>query len=88
MHFPLTVLKLHTHFPILKEQLSIGFEPSLLSNLAPDWLDDYNKFISELQSNFGPHDPEGEAKAEIKNLQMCDNQRVTKYLVKFNHLAD
>ena len=37
-------------------------------------------------ANFGPFDPEG-AKAELENLCMRDNQRITKYLVEFNRLA-
>ena len=63
------------------------FEPSLLSNSAPDWVDNYNEFISELQSNFGPYDLEGESEAEIENFLMCENQHIIKDLVKFSHLT-
>ena len=63
------------------------FEPSLTSGNDVSWLSDYSKFVSELRSHFGPFDPEGEAKAELENLHMRDNQRITKYLVKFNRLA-
>ena len=45
------------------------------------------EFISELRIHFGPFNPEGEAKVELKNLRMHDNQRITKYLVEFNRLA-
>ena len=51
------------------------------------WLSDYSEFISELHIHFGPFDPEGEAEAELENLRMRDNQRITKYLVEFNRLA-
>ena len=63
------------------------FEPSLTSGNDISWLSDYSKFVSELRIHFGPFDPEGEAKAELENLHMCDNQRITKYLVEFNRLA-
>jgi len=63
------------------------FEPGLLRPNPPDWLDDFDDFISELQNNFRPHDPEGKAEAELENLHMRENQQVTKYLVDFNRLA-
>jgi Domain of unknown function (DUF4939) len=63
------------------------FEPALTSNLPAPWLSNYAIFISELKSNFGPHDPEGEAEAELESLCMRDNQRITKYLVEFQRLA-
>ena len=63
------------------------FEPTLTSVQHAAWLSDYSMFISELQNNFGPHDPEGEAEAGLKNLRMCENQQITKYLVEFNGLA-
>ena len=63
------------------------FEPSLTSGKSPPWLNDYSDFIRELKNNFGPHDPEGEAEADLENLKMHDNQRIMKYLVDFNHLA-
>ena len=63
------------------------FEPLLTSGKSPPWLNDYSNFIGELKKNFGPHDPEGKAKANLKNLKMRDNQCITKYLVDFNRLA-
>ena len=60
------------------------FEPTLTSGRYAPWLTDYSAFVSELQNNFGPHDLEGEAEAVLENLQMCDTQRITKYLVEFN----
>ena len=43
--------------------------------------------VSKLRSHFRPFNPEGEAEAELENLRMRDNQRITKYLVEFNRLA-
>jgi Domain of unknown function (DUF4939) len=59
------------------------FEPALTSDLPAPWLSDYAIFVSELKSKFRPHTPEGEAEAELESLRMCDNQRITKYLVEF-----
>ena len=63
------------------------FEPSLTSGESLPWLDDYSDFVGELKNNFGPHDPKGEAEANLKNLKMHNNQHIVKYLVDFNHLA-
>ena len=62
-------------------------EPLLTSGESLPWLNDYSDFIGELKNNFGPHDPKGEAEADLKNLNMCDNQCIMKYLVDFNRLA-
>ena len=71
----------------LKGTVLDWFEPSLTSGNDISWLSDYSEFVSELHIHFGPFDPEGEAKAELENLCMCDNQRITKYLVEFTRLA-
>ena len=63
------------------------FKLLLTSGENLPWLNDYSNFVGELKNNFRPHDPEGEAKADLKNLKMCDNQCIVKYLVDFNHLA-
>ena len=64
------------------------FEPALMDpDEEPSWLSDYKEFVSELRTNFGPHDPEGEAEADLENLRMRENQRITKYAVEFNRLA-
>ena len=41
------------------------FKPSLTSGESPPWLDDHSDFVGELKNNFGPHDPEGEAEANL-----------------------
>ena len=38
------------------------FKPGLTSMDPPDWLENYSNFLSELKSNFGPYNPEGEPK--------------------------
>ena len=43
------------------------FELSLTSRLNPSWLNDYSNFILELKKNFGLHNPEGEAEANLEN---------------------
>jgi hypothetical protein len=43
--------------------------------------------LDELCTNFGPYDETGDAKHELTNLPMRDNQRVSDYLVHFSRLA-
>ena len=63
------------------------FKLSLASGLNPSWLDDYSNFILELKKNFRPHNPKGEAEADLENLCMHENQCIVKYLVNFNRLT-
>jgi len=66
------------------------FEPDLLSDentIHPDWMDDYSKFMLELQTNFGPHDPSGDAEMQLEHLNMHDGQHIDKYIVEFQQLA-
>ena len=67
------------------------FEPDLLNaanpNARPIWMDSYHQFISELKSNFGPHDLVGDAKHQLDNLSMKEGQKINKYIVEFNRLA-
>ena len=63
------------------------FEILLTSGKSLPWLNDYSDFVVELKNNFRPHDPEGKANTDLKNLYMCDNQHIVKYLVDFNHLT-
>ena len=48
---------------------------------------DFNAFILELESNFGPHDPIGDAKNLLTNLTMNENSKILKYNVEFWKLA-
>jgi Retrotransposon gag protein len=66
------------------------FEPALAddtSTAPPSWLSNWRDFTDELRTNFGPHDPVGDAEAEIENLRMREGQRITKYMVDFNRLS-
>ena len=65
------------------------FEPGLsgLTEEPPDWLEDWDAFVKELQTSFGPYDESGDVENEIVNLRMKDNQRISEYLVRFNSLA-
>ena len=67
------------------------FEPYLLDMehavMPPDFLSDYLFFCKELQENFGPLDPKGNAESLLEDLRMKENQRIAKYLVNFNRLA-
>ncbi|KAF8625827.1 hypothetical protein AX17_006759 [Amanita inopinata Kibby_2008] len=51
------------------------------------WMWDFEAFILELEDNFGPHDPAGDAETALTNLSMKDLHHVTKYVVEFNKLA-
>ena len=51
------------------------------------WMWDFRLFIQELEINFGPHDPEGDAENALSNLTMKDSHRVSKYIVDFNKFA-
>jgi hypothetical protein len=66
------------------------FEPDLLSDglsSCLDWMDDYSKFMLELQTNFRPHDPSGDAEMQLKQLNMHEGQCINKYVVEFQRLA-
>ncbi|KAG6327244.1 hypothetical protein ID866_11845 [Astraeus odoratus] len=66
------------------------FEPDLLDSIPstdPTWANDYSEFVIKLTTNFGPHDPVGNAKHQLDNLLMKDGSHINKYIVEFNHLA-
>ncbi|CDO70298.1 hypothetical protein BN946_scf184603.g9 [Trametes cinnabarina] len=47
----------------------------------------YEVFQQELQVKFGPYNITGQAKHNLENLWMADNQRITKYITQFNCLT-
>ena len=65
------------------------FKPDLLNvsnpNACPIWVDNYHQFISELKSNFGLHDPVGDAEHQLDNLSMKEGQQINKYVVRQEH---
>jgi Retrotransposon gag protein len=65
------------------------FEPGIsrLTDESPEWSNSWETFLDELCTNFRPYDETGDAKHELTNLRMRDNQRVSDYLVHFSGLA-
>jgi hypothetical protein len=65
------------------------FEPGIsrLTDEPPEWFDNWETFLDELHTNFGPYDEIGDAEHELTNLCMRDNQPVSDYLVRFSELA-
>ena len=57
------------------------------SELHPLWMENYQEFVLELQTNFGPYDPVGDAEHQLHHLSLKDEQRINKYMVEFNRLA-
>jgi hypothetical protein len=55
--------------------------------LRPLWMNNFKEFVLELQTNFGPHDPAGDAEHNLDHLSMKNGQRITKYVVEFNMIA-
>jgi hypothetical protein len=55
--------------------------------LRPLWMDDFKEFVQELQTNFGPHDPVGDAEHQLDHLSMKDGQHINKYVMEFNRIA-
>jgi hypothetical protein len=43
----------------------------------------FEVFINELEVNFGPHDPVGDAESSLTNLTMGEDSRIVKYNVEF-----
>ncbi|KAG6327173.1 hypothetical protein ID866_11916, partial [Astraeus odoratus] len=66
------------------------FEPDLLNatpGIEPAWANNYSEFVIELTTNFGPHNPVGDAEHQLNNLLMKDSSHINKYIIKFNCLA-
>jgi hypothetical protein len=66
------------------------FEPQIFNtdpNSVPYWAGNFQLFASELATTFGPHDPVGDAEAQLRELRMKPSDRIATFLVSFNHLA-
>ena len=48
---------------------------------------DYEAFLGELEDNFSPHDPVGDAKESLNKLNMKKTAHIIKYNVDFWELA-
>jgi hypothetical protein len=60
------------------------FEPGLmdLAN-STHWMWNFEVFINELEVNFSPHDPVGDAESSLTNLTMGEDSHIVKYNVEF-----
>ena len=65
------------------------FEPRIsgLTDNYPEWLDNWDLFVDELQNNFGPFDESTNVEHELTNLWMKDSQCISECLMCFNSLA-
>ena len=64
------------------------FEPFIINSIDKlDFMFNFSDFIGLLCSEFSPIDPTGEAEDLLDNFRMCDNQKLLKYNVEFQHLA-
>src|SRR3984893_407542 len=87
-NFPQDSDRVNFAVSFLKGMALEWFEPAILGeSVEEDWLEDWDLFLRELKTNFGPFDPTGDAEVEIDHLRMKDSHRVTKYNVEFNHLS-
>ena len=50
-------------------------------------MDNWHEFVTELQLQFGLHDPIGDAEHQLNSLWMKDTQRIIRYIVEFNRLV-
>jgi Retrotransposon gag protein len=73
----------------LRDVAQEWFEPGIsgLTEEFPPWLDNWDLFVEQLQTNFGPYDETADVEHELMNLRMKDTQRISDYLVRFNSLA-
>jgi hypothetical protein len=60
------------------------FEPGLMDlTNSTHWMWNFKVFINELEVNFSPHDPVGDAESSLTNLTMGEDSRIVKYNVEF-----
>lgn len=68
----------------LKGTALAWFETSLLDPTeSAHWMWDFKLFVAELETNFGPHDPVGDAETALTNLRMKDTSRIIYYNTEF-----
>jgi len=67
------------------------FEPDLLGAgdplNRPIWMTDWEEFVIELQTTFGPHDPVADTEHQLDHLRMKENHCANRYVVDFNRIA-
>jgi Ty3 transposon capsid-like protein len=57
------------------------------SGTVPVWDGNFERFLQELQDNFGPQDPVGEAEDAIRSCRMKTGNHITSYIIAFDQLA-
>ena len=85
--FPDDTSKINYALSYLKGTALEWFEPALTEGEEEFWMSDWDEFIHQLQVNFGPADPVGDAEEGLDVLRMRDGQKIAKYNVEFNRLA-
>ncbi|KAG6326683.1 hypothetical protein ID866_12406, partial [Astraeus odoratus] len=76
----LYVWKVGFSLSFLKGIALAWFKPNLLDTIPgadPAWADDYSEFVIKLTTNFGPHDPVGDAEHQLNNLQSGNSSSTT-----------
>ncbi len=63
------------------------FTPNLYNTKVPAWDNNFPRFIEELSTNFGPHDPVGDAEDRIRLCRMKTGDRIATYVLAFDTLA-
>ena len=67
------------------------FKPDLLGAGDPlnhlIWMTDWEEFVIELQTTFGPHDPVADAEHQLDHLCMKENHCANQYVVDFNRIT-
>ena len=57
------------------------FKPDLLGFTDPDacpyWMSNWQEFVIELQTTFGPRDPVADTEHQLNHLHMKDTHRIT-----------
>ncbi|KAG6327251.1 hypothetical protein ID866_11839 [Astraeus odoratus] len=73
--FCLDLWKVSFALSFLKGIALAWFKPDLLNTILgtePTWADNYSEFVIKLTTNFGPHNPVGDAEHQLNNLSMKD----------------
>jgi hypothetical protein len=74
-HFNSNSRKVTFALPYLQDAAQEWFEPGIsgLTDKPLGWFDNWEAFLDELCTNFGPYNKIGDTKHELTNLHMRDN---------------
>jgi Retrotransposon gag protein len=61
------------------------FEPAILGEIIPEpiWLQDWDSFRVELETNFGPFDNAAQAEIELEKIIMKEHHKAARYFIEF-----